>query len=397
MDFSELLKNEISKKKAAVDHALAQSSSFSAKSVKNSDLLLAEQDLHYQELKAKRKHSSSQDIEEDDEEYQRKRRERREQQIKQFQQEKENKKKLQEEKTAISQLPESSLTNAQLVDQLKSRKIEIELSELQPPEKGSKESDSMAHEWARIKAIKKLNKLKKRELINKHLKLENSIPLTIKEEDIKTNKERVSVQMCAIIRTILGEWRAYLETHPHEQNDDDNKTFETTSAQNLNKAEQDANSPAYILKQTVAYFKPLLLALRSNTLSDSQYLKIARILRHIQRHEFHLANSVYIQLSIGNAAWPVGVTAVGIHARSAREKITGEQRRKTAKDSSGNGEVVDDGVDLANIISGEEDTRNWIVAVKRLITFSEAHLSKKKIVREGEEENEEENSSGKDE
>lgn len=34
------------------------------------------------------------------------------------------------------------------------------------------------------------------------------------------------------------------------------------------------------------------------------------------------ANDFYLRLAIGNAAWPIGVTSVGIHERSAREKIS---------------------------------------------------------------------------
>ncbi len=33
------------------------------------------------------------------------------------------------------------------------------------------------------------------------------------------------------------------------------------------------------------------------------------------------ANDAYLEMAIGNAAWPIGVTMVGIHARTGREKI----------------------------------------------------------------------------
>lgn len=33
------------------------------------------------------------------------------------------------------------------------------------------------------------------------------------------------------------------------------------------------------------------------------------------------ANDSYLQMAIGNAPWPIGVTMVGIHARTGREKI----------------------------------------------------------------------------
>ena len=66
-----------------------------------------------------------------------------------------------------------------------------------------------------------------------------------------------------------------------------------------------------------------------------------------------MANETYLKLSIGNAAWPVGVRSVGIHQRAADLKITGSDQ-KTA----------------TNIMMGDK-TRRWITAVKRLITFCE--------------------------
>lgn len=41
----------------------------------------------------------------------------------------------------------------------------------------------------------------------------------------------------------------------------------------------------------------------------------------MQTREYIKANDAYLRLSIGNAPWPIGVTMVGIHERSGREKI----------------------------------------------------------------------------
>jgi pre-mRNA-splicing factor 18 len=37
---------------------------------------------------------------------------------------------------------------------------------------------------------------------------------------------------------------------------------------------------------------------------------------------FVQANDAYLEMAIGNAPWPIGVTMVGIHARTGREKIS---------------------------------------------------------------------------
>ena len=44
-------------------------------------------------------------------------------------------------------------------------------------------------------------------------------------------------------------------------------------------------------------------------------LKCFFLFKHFQ------ANDSYLQMAIGNAPWPIGVTMVGIHARTGREKI----------------------------------------------------------------------------
>lgn len=50
----------------------------------------------------------------------------------------------------------------------------------------------------------------------------------------------------------------------------------------------------------------------------------------MRAREYVKANDAYLRLSIGNAPWPMGVTMVGIHERSAREKIFSNQVRTTA-------------------------------------------------------------------
>lgn len=67
--------------------------------------------------------------------------------------------------------------------------------------------------------------------------------------------------------------------------------------------------------------------------------------------EINLAIQSYMKLSIGNVAWPIGVTQIGIHERSAHSRIQGGSQR-------------------ANVMI-DEPTRLWITSVKRLISFQE--------------------------
>ena len=68
------------------------------------------------------------------------------------------------------------------------------------------------------------------------------------------------------------------------------------------------------------------------------------------KRDYLQAMDQYIKLAIGNAPWPIGVTMVGIHERSAREKIHTNS--------------------VAHIMN-DETTRKYLQSIKRLMTFSQ--------------------------
>ena len=53
------------------------------------------------------------------------------------------------------------------------------------------------------------------------------------------------------------------------------------------------------------------------------------ILDAIEQRNYQRANEIYLQLSIGNQAWPIGVTSIGIHDRSAREALAHHRNVKS--------------------------------------------------------------------
>ena len=57
-------------------------------------------------------------------------------------------------------------------------------------------------------------------------------------------------------------------------------------------------------------------------------------------------------LYVGNNPWPIGVTSVGIHERSSREKIS---------------HVMNGAAHIMN----DEATRKYLQAIKRLLTFAQ--------------------------
>ncbi|KAL0954729.1 hypothetical protein HGRIS_003682 [Hohenbuehelia grisea] len=77
--------------------------------------------------------------------------------------------------------------------------------------------------------------------------------------------------------------------------------------------------------QSAEYLKPLFKALRSRSLAPDVLARMAEIVHYMQTRQYQKANDAYLRLSIGNAPWPIGVTMVGIHERSAREKISSDQ------------------------------------------------------------------------
>ncbi|TFY72050.1 hypothetical protein EVG20_g959 [Dentipellis fragilis] len=102
--------------------------------------------------------------------------------------------------------------------------------------------------------------------------------------------------------------------------------------------------------QSAEYLKPLFKLLRSRSLPSDVLARMAEIVHHMQERQYQRANDSYLRLSIGNAPWPIGVTMVGIHERSAREKISSDQ--------------------VAHVLN-DEVSRKYIQSLKRLLTFSQ--------------------------
>lgn len=94
------------------------------------------------------------------------------------------------------------------------------------------------------------------------------------------------------------------------------------------------------------------------TLPSDMLLRIAEIVHYLQKREYRHANDSYLQLSIGNAPWPIGATSVGIHERSGREKIFSSK--------------------IAHVLNDEE-TRKYIQSLKRMMTFCQTRFPPKDV------------------
>lgn len=68
---------------------------------------------------------------------------------------------------------------------------------------------------------------------------------------------------------------------------------------------------AVLQKQTAEYIKPLMRQLKKRTLEPDILARVAEIAQRMQVRLYRDAQDAYLQLSIGNAPWPIGVTMVG--------------------------------------------------------------------------------------
>ena len=93
---------------------------------------------------------------------------------------------------------------------------------------------------------------------------------------------------------LLHEWEKYLHERPDE--------VKQSKQGKLMNATQ---------KQAAEYLKPFFKQLRKGTLLEDVLMRITEIVEFLQQREYQKANDIYLRLSIGNAPWPIGVTAVG--------------------------------------------------------------------------------------
>uniref|UniRef100_A0A5S6QVQ3 Pre-mRNA-splicing factor 18 n=1 Tax=Trichuris muris TaxID=70415 RepID=A0A5S6QVQ3_TRIMR len=73
--------------------------------------------------------------------------------------------------------------------------------------------------------------------------------------------------------------------------------------------------------QTREYLEPLFNQLKSKCISGDILEHLVNIASCLLQKDYIQANNHYMQMAIGNAPWPVGVTASGIHKRPGSEKL----------------------------------------------------------------------------
>lgn len=131
------------------------------------------------------------------------------------------------------------------------------------------------------------------------------------------------------------------------------KFMMTKWAKGLDLREEDVKTSvmgkreAGIHAQTRTYLKPLLKMLKKQTLSDDVRDSLVKMIIFALQKDYILSHEAYMEMAVGNAPWPIGVTNAGIHARPARENIFSKN--------------------VAHVLN-DETQRKYIQGLKRLIT-----------------------------
>ena len=135
------------------------------------------------------------------------------------------------------------------------------------------------------------------------------------------------------LKGLLKEWENDLSLRPDDV---------ARSVQGRNEAKT--------LKQCKDYIRPLFKLLKSRRLELGMQNQLQKIVQFAKQGEFVKSHDTYMDLAIGRAAWPIGVTMVGIHARTGRAKIESSN--------------------VAHVMNSELQ-RKYLTSVKRLLSYAQ--------------------------
>lgn len=183
----------------------------------------------------------------------------------------------------------------------------------------------------------RLNRFRKLGIVMTTTIIPTSLEL-VEEKDMKVDtvpkdeegRKFLFRQLASYFTMVLTEWEAALEKEKRD-------TFASKAAYNA-------------MVQSKENLAPLFRKFEKADLDEDVLEPVVEIVKAAQERRYVDANDGYLRLSIGKAAWPIGVTMVGIHERSAREKLH----------ESDKGHVM-----------GDEVTRKFLQSIKRCLSFAQ--------------------------
>lgn len=150
-------------------------------------------------------------------------------------------------------------------------------------------------------------------------------------ELLQSDPDRNTYLVGVYYRRLVRDWAKHMDSLPDEvKRSREGKLAQTT------------------FRQSYDYLQPFFKLVASKKLDPDVMARVTEMAYYLQQREYQKANNAYLTLSIGNAPWPIGVTMVGIHERSGREKIFASK--------------------VAHVLNDEE-TRKWIQSLKRCMTW----------------------------
>ncbi|KAL7469911.1 hypothetical protein ACHAXS_010153 [Conticribra weissflogii] len=161
-----------------------------------------------------------------------------------------------------------------------------------------------------------------------HSKINTSSQTPAQEEVVDPPKK-----IYRYFKSLIRQWEETLAQRPESQR-------RTAAGKNETKT----------LKQCKDYIRPLFQLCKSRQLEPDLQTHLFKIVTYCEQGEFVKAHDAYMDVAIGRAAWPIGVTMVGIHARSGRAKIESSN--------------------VAHVMNSEMH-RKYLTSVKRLMSFAQ--------------------------
>jgi len=134
-------------------------------------------------------------------------------------------------------------------------------------------------------------------------------------------------------KNLIKQWEADLSNRPDE-------VKRTAAGKNETKT----------LKQCKDYIRPLFQSCKRRELEEDLQSHLFKIVNYCDEGEFVKAHDSYMDVAIGRAAWPIGVTQVGIHNRSGRARIESSN--------------------VAHVMNSELH-RKYLTSVKRLMVYNQ--------------------------
>eukprot|EP00732_Lithocolla_globosa_P005724 Lithocolla_globosa_v1_NODE_6133_length_1131_cov_7.313835.p1 type:complete len:337 gc:universal NODE_6133_length_1131_cov_7.313835:67-1077(+) len=185
-----------------------------------------------------------------------------------------------------------------------------------------------------LEALKKQGEgetTKRDELVQRINSLDKT-PVTV--ELFRKEPDRIYSVLHDYIMRLLLEWEIDL----NDMNENQKRSFE-------------GKTELATMKQSMEYMQAFFKLLNNKSMPNDVLFYITTICEHMQARDYIKASDQYYLLSIGNSAWPIGVTMVGIHERSGREKLFSNK--------------------VAHVLN-DETTRKWIQTLKRIMTYCQA-------------------------